>query len=273
MNAATYYRLSDEEIATYHEDGLLIPKHYRLSDHVLEHIRDVYEKALANVPDIDPNFVPSPHIPDFVPGLADSADWLEFAKVPEILDMVGQLIGPDFLLWGSAIFGKPAHQGKATPWHQDGQYWPIKPLASCTVWIALDDAGPENGCLRYVPGSHSAKTIAKHRNDESPELTLNQVAENEAYAEANGRDVILQAGQISIHDIYIMHGSHANHSAKRRAGLTYRYMPTTSHFDHAYAAEMIQSRTSKTDLSRRPLFMMRGVDRCGLNDFTIGHDN
>jgi ectoine hydroxylase-related dioxygenase (phytanoyl-CoA dioxygenase family) len=36
---------------------------------------------------------------------------------------------------------------------QDGQYWPIRPLATCTVWIAIDDATIENGCLQMIPGS------------------------------------------------------------------------------------------------------------------------
>ena len=40
--------------------------------------------------------------------------------------------------------------GHATPWHQDGQYWPIRPLATCTVWLAIDDANVENGYLRLL---------------------------------------------------------------------------------------------------------------------------
>ena len=68
--------------------------------------------------------------------------------------MVGQLIGPDIALWNMSFFAKPALNGKKTPMHQDGEYWPIVPLATCTVWIAIDEATVENGCLRYIPGSH-----------------------------------------------------------------------------------------------------------------------
>ena len=56
----------------------------------------------------------------------------------EILDRVSDLIGPDILLWSSGVFCKPPEVGLTVPWHQDGQYWPIRPLATCSVWIALD---------------------------------------------------------------------------------------------------------------------------------------
>jgi ectoine hydroxylase-related dioxygenase (phytanoyl-CoA dioxygenase family) len=47
------------------------------------------------------------------------------------------------------VFCKPAVIGHEVPWHQDGQYWPIRPRATVTAWIALD-----NGCMRVIPGSH-----------------------------------------------------------------------------------------------------------------------
>jgi ectoine hydroxylase-related dioxygenase (phytanoyl-CoA dioxygenase family) len=50
------------------------------------------------------------------------------------LDMVAQLIGQDIALWNSSFFAKPASNGQRTPWHQDGKFWPIRPLATCTAW-------------------------------------------------------------------------------------------------------------------------------------------
>jgi Phytanoyl-CoA dioxygenase (PhyH) len=52
--------------------------------------------------------------------------------------VVSQVIGEDIALWNSSFFAKPARVGTKTPWHQDGEYWPIRPLATCTVWIAVD---------------------------------------------------------------------------------------------------------------------------------------
>ena len=53
--------------------------------------------------------------------------------------------------------------------------------------------------------------------------------------------------------------------------MTYRYMPTTSFFDHDWAAEMTRT-MGTTDMSRRPLFLVSGVDRCGRNEFERGHE-
>ncbi|MBI1310138.1 hypothetical protein GC176_02435 [bacterium] len=53
----------------------------------------------------------------------------------EILDIVEQLIGTDIVLWGCQAFCKPPGDWMEVPWHQDGNYWPIRPLATCTLWI------------------------------------------------------------------------------------------------------------------------------------------
>ena len=59
--------------------------------------------------------------------------FLKHCMNPQILKFVKQLLGNDFALWNSSFFAKPARNGFETPWHQDGQYWPIAPLATCTV--------------------------------------------------------------------------------------------------------------------------------------------
>ena len=101
--------------------------------------------------------------------------------------MVEQLIGEDIILWGTTIFGKPAHGGKATPWHQDGAYYPIRPLETLSIWIALDDAVPDNGCMRFIPGSHKDRKIFSHHWEEDQDLTINRVCDSEHFDEASAR--------------------------------------------------------------------------------------
>ena len=263
------HKLSQQEIEHYHEHGYVVPD-FKLDTAWLERMRGAVADLQQNHPHVGLDFVPSPHVPNYVPGVAEYEEWLAFAKIPDVLSAVEQLIGPDFLMWGSALFGKPGDGGKETPLHQDGEYWPIKPLASCTVWLALDDSTSENGCLRVIAGSHRGKNLFRHRRDDEGDYTLNQVLEDGRLSDAAAVDVTLEAGQFSIHDVYLVHGSAPNHSGKRRAGMTYRYMPTTSHFDHDWAGEM--SRTmGTTDMSDRPLFLVRGTDRSGLNDLQRGH--
>jgi ectoine hydroxylase-related dioxygenase (phytanoyl-CoA dioxygenase family) len=71
-----------------------------------------------------------------------------------------------------SFFAKPALNGKKTPMHQEGEYWPIVPLATCTVWIAIDEATVENGCLRYIPGSHKERRLMVHEVKDDPSYTL-----------------------------------------------------------------------------------------------------
>merc|ERR1712202_29977 len=81
-----------------------------------------------------------PQFVDYCPAvLAYDLGFLNYARQPEILDMVEQLLGPNIALRNSSFFAKPERKGQQTPWHQDGEYWPIRPLATCTVWIAVEE--------------------------------------------------------------------------------------------------------------------------------------
>lgn len=61
-------------------------------------------------------------------GVKGNIELLDFTRHPDILDVVEQIIGPDIIMWGSQVFSKPAGDGMEIPWHQDGQYWPRRPL-------------------------------------------------------------------------------------------------------------------------------------------------
>lgn len=89
--------------------------------------------------------------------------------------------------------------------------------------------------------------------------------------ESTARDVELQPGEMSLHDVYLIHGSRANTSPRRRAGLALRYMPATSHFDRAMFRPGESTSTYLVDFSRRPIWLVRGADRTGKNDFRTGH--
>ena len=142
--------LTDDEIRRYHEDGLLVPS-FRLPDDLLQRLRASLDEFLDANPQIPSDQMFTPHLRrGQSQGLKGNNDWMDYLRHPAILDMVAQCIGPDFLLWGTTVFGKPAGSGKEIPWHQDGEYWPMRPLATCTVWIAVDDSTTENGCLRVI---------------------------------------------------------------------------------------------------------------------------
>lgn len=264
-------RLTETEIARFHDDGLVIPD-YRIPEDLLGRMRAEVDDLIARHPDVRPELLSGAHNPwGQSAKIVGSWAWLEFCRFPEIVDMVEQLIGPDIILWGSQLFCKPAGHGMAVPWHQDGQYWPIDPLATVTVRIAIEDSLPENGCMRYLPGSHRSRDVVEHELVEATNVAVKQRIAG--LDERVAKDDVLHAGQISIHDVYLIHGSSENRSNKRRSDYAIRYMPATSryvrdpsHPANAYAAEKSQL----MNYTQRPLWLLRGVDRAG-NDFSAGH--
>jgi ectoine hydroxylase-related dioxygenase (phytanoyl-CoA dioxygenase family) len=250
--------LTDAQIAQYHDRGYVIPD-FRFPEETLARIRADHDRLLER----------QPQFRDYCSSvLAYEVGFLEYARTPEIVDMVAQLIGPDVALWNMSFFAKPALNGKRTPWHQDGQYWPIRPLATCTVWIAIDAATRENGCLRYIPGSHKDHRLMRHDQSSATDITLNQELRRQEYDEGQAEDLILEAGQMALHDVYIAHGSEANASPHPRRGMTMRMMPTTSVYDREAASQMHAERGG-LDMSRHSIFLMRGCDRSGANDFRL----
>jgi hypothetical protein len=263
-------RLTPDEVDRYHRDGWIVPS-YRLPAGQLDHLRGTLDRLIRENPTIRPERLVSVHIEGRnAEGVRGSSDFLDLARDPALVDMVSQLIGDDVILWGCQIFCKPGGDGLETPWHQDGHYWPIRPLATCTIWVALDASTRENGCLRVIPGSHRDRALLPHLREDREDVVLNQKTVDSAFDASTAADIELEPGQMSMHDVYMIHGAAANRSPKRRAGVAIRYMPSTSLFDRDLMKPGAQSGYT-VDFSTRPLWLLRGVDRTGRNDFAVGH--
>ena len=251
--------LTAAEIRKYQEDGYVSPD-FRLSEDVLAQIRDAHDRLIQSHPEFS----------DYCSALLAFDTWyLNIARIPEILTMVRQVIGDNVALWNSSFFAKPARVGTKTPWHQDGEYWPIDPLATCTVWIAIDASTCENGCLRVIPGSHRAKRLAGHSENNGPGLALNLELNSDEFDESQAEDIILEPGQVSLHDVFLFHGSEANTSDHPRRGMTLRYMPTSSIYRHENLSR--SNREGVLAMSQRTVYLMHGVDESGQNDFCMRH--
>ena len=263
-------RLSAGEKRFYEAQGYVVPA-WRLPQAKVDAALTALDKLIADNPGIRPEKLVSAHIArDPTEKVKGDDAFLDFAHHPPILDMVQQLIGPDIILWGCQVFCKPGGDGLETPFHQDGHYWPIRPLATCTAWIALDPSTRENGCLRVVPGSHAGKKLYSHLREDRDDLVLTNRISDPAFDEKTAVDVELEPGQMSLHDVYMIHGATVNRSPQRRAGVAIRYMPGTS----VFVRDLIQKSSSSgylVDFSTRPLWLLKGRDRTGRNDFRIGH--
>lgn len=65
-----------------------------------------------------------------------------------------ELLGEPVVGKNLQYFNKPPGIGQATPAHQDGYYFMLEPCRALTMWMALDPVDEENGCVRYIRGSH-----------------------------------------------------------------------------------------------------------------------
>jgi non-haem Fe2+, alpha-ketoglutarate-dependent halogenase len=151
----------------------------------------------------------------------------QIATHPGILDSVESLLGPNLLLLATHFFCKYGQEEKFVAWHQDVTYWGLEPPLALTVWFAVDDSDRENGCMRVLPGTQRGG-IRTHGKAQTAGnlLSINQEVPVTAEEEATAINLELRAGEISLHDGALIHGSLPNRSHRRRCGLTLRYIPT-----------------------------------------------
>ena len=245
--------LSAAQIQHYQEQGYVIPD-YRLPDETIAKIRRHHTEFL----NLHPQFI------DYCPALfVYDPSFAKYAQNDAILDMVEQLIGPNIAIWNSSFFAKPAKTGSRTPWHQDGEYWPIRPLATCSVWIAIDDSNTSNGCLEFIPRSHRSRKLSNHHTNSAEGLALPLELDADTFDPATSVSIQLEAGQMSLHDIFLMHASEPNRSTHPRRGMTMRFMPTTSIYRRATNPGPLADLDAK-----RPIYLMRGEDVSKQNDLT-----
>jgi len=149
--------------------------------------------------------------------------WLEICRHPRILDAVEAVLGPNLILVFSSVFIKEPFDPTEVAWHQDNSYWPsVHGTDVATLWLAIDDADKANAAMQVIPGSHQGhRELAMLPSGENQMLSR-KVAVTAAEQES-ALTLSMRAGSLSIHDSFILHGSTANHSDRRRAGYTIRY--------------------------------------------------
>ena len=151
----------------------------------------------------------------------------EIATHPKILDCIEALIGPNVMMLSTHFFCKYGpDEKKFVAWHQDVTYWGLEPPEAITAWYAIDDSDCENGCMRVIPGTHRPG-IREHgkSGQDGNLLSIDQEVPVSKNEEQNAVDLVLKAGEISIHHGTLIHGSMPNQSTRRRCGLTVRYIP------------------------------------------------
>ncbi len=156
------------------------------------------------------------------PQLRGSVYWSNAMRIAE------QLLGRsrEELVITSDMILKPARYGRETPWHQDEAYWdPQYDFEGISIWMPLEDASVESGCMQFVAGSHRVRDVAWHRHiDDDPlvhGLMTDDVQPDNAVAYP------LPAGGASIHHCRILHYAGPNLTDTPRRAYIFRALYQT----------------------------------------------
>jgi len=137
---------------------------------------------------------------------------------PKLLKVVTEIVNDYPVYLQDMALLKPAGFGTEKPWHQDCAYFNFSlDVTVVGVWIALDEAKPENGCMHIIPGSHKKPTIHFKKRDW-------QICDTDIERQ-NVVVVPLKPGGVLFFHGLIHHGTPANQSDQKRWALQFHYRP------------------------------------------------
>jgi hypothetical protein len=204
-------RLNREQLDRFERDGYLAPLEFCTTGQMAIIRSRLDESLQCNL---------GPHGGD---GLSarhqDCRPVYDICSSSAILDAVASVLGPDLVLWNSVFINKPPG-ASAIPWHQDRDYLLLNPCVNIAVWLAIDDATIENGCLQVVPGSHGhylPHTLRTQPHEFDATADIADCVKERAVS------ICLKAGQFILFHNQLLHFSASNNSATRRLGLAVRY--------------------------------------------------
>ena len=225
--------------AAYDRDGFVVVEDLLSADECDRLLAEAAEigrgnrgdvRGITKLPDdLDDTEVLSRYLTVQFPHKASDLIRDEFIAHPEIARVLSHLIGPNVKCMQSMLFIKPSGKpGQA--WHQDEYFIPTRDRSLAGVWLALDDATVENGCLWVRPGSHADGVIYDTEPHGSTEFDSgNQLVGTPDDADM-GIAVEVRRGSAVIFNGYLHHRSLANRAAKGtfRRALVNHYMSANS---------------------------------------------
>ncbi len=245
--------LTPEQLQFFNEQGYIILKGL-LSAEEVQALKDLRDRASARAIEVGGSFREGDAQYDVEKLASDpTGKTMRLRKIQEVfkaepvfrqimtqdklLDAVEDLIGPNIYYHSSKLMCKPAHGGRRKPWHQDYAYWATMNTRQVTVWIAIDRATKENGCMQVIPGSHQRGLIPHHHLEDFQIIEDGIEKENIQFAE-------MEPGDTLIFSVLTLHASDPNNSPNPR-------LSAIIDFDSEPAPENVRM-GSKTPLRSRP---------------------
>jgi len=236
-------QLNNEQIQFYQNNGFIVIEDF-LSPEELEHWRKavttaVEERAGIKIPGKDIKTGEADGINEDADYFAKVFDqllnlWQTNEQVKKLMldqrigKMAAQLAGVDGIrIWHDQALIK-RQWANPTAWHLDTPFWSYSDRNAISIWVALDNATLENGCLFFIPGSHKLTGFDK--------ITIGKNMDGifEIYPGLiNTKPVAapMRAGSCSFHNGLTIHGANANMTNGFRRAMTCAYMPEGNRYN------------------------------------------
>jgi len=238
---------TSDAVRHYEAEGYAILRNV-LDPSLMHEVARHVEHVMARYPTVPPEHLH--HI-----FMKNDAFWIRLASDPRLLDVAtsfAPFIDGPIALFSSHYFCKAPRAGKRVLWHQDGSYWPLRPMNVITLYLAVDQADQANGGMRIIPGSQLWDLSELHNSTRDGSDVLGSATHtDESLSEHVALSMDLHPGDVEIHHPNLVHESPPNHSDRRRCALTLRYIsPSTECWD-----------------AEQPVMMMRGEAVPGVNRY------
>lgn len=208
----------DNEKISYDEDGYVIVRDFLNGNDFLELVENLdryIREVVPTVSELDAFYQDrtQPETLKQLQRMGQDSFFAEYSEHPRWTELATALVGEEVHADQPEWFNKPPNTNHVTPPHQDNFYFCLRPAHVVTLWLALDEVDAENGCLRYVGGSH-----VQGFRDHSRSQILGFSQGISAYTPSDFSSEVairLHPGDLVAHHGMTIHRADANHSSER----------------------------------------------------------
>jgi ectoine hydroxylase-related dioxygenase (phytanoyl-CoA dioxygenase family) len=208
--------LSESQVKEFHDDGFLV------IDNIFDSAEIDKLRDACSEPE-DMQWKTAEKTTHALGLTTRSSAFLNLARDSRIVARLRALLGDDIQLQHSKLAAQPAVADRGGfAWHQDFAFYPHTNTDLVAVMVMLDDATPDNGCMRMIRGSHR-RGLLNHMDNEG--VFTGMCQEPKAWKDhvSDVVNITPRAGGISMHHCLMLHGAGANQSGEPRRGLVYQY--------------------------------------------------
>jgi ectoine hydroxylase-related dioxygenase (phytanoyl-CoA dioxygenase family) len=183
----------------------------------------------------------------------------DLATHPSIVETITNVLGDNVLLWAMHFWYKEPGNDKFIPWHQDINYWPMEPAINATAWVTLGFSIQENGCIKFIPGTHTLRV--EHSDMGNEQSAFAQGIAADRLDESKAIHMEMSPGQMVFFNEAIFHGSEPNSSNIPRVAFSVRYtVPEVKFNMEAFGGNKERIKT----------YLVKGEDNYHYNDAIVG---